>query len=55
MKQLQSYEKFRDEDFTELAAEYKASYIVTHAGHNLGFPRVYENKNYYVYSLQHSM
>ncbi len=50
-EQLQSYERLKDGDFTELAREYKASFVVTRKGQNLGFPKAYENSGFYVYSL----
>ncbi|MFC1712186.1 DUF6798 domain-containing protein [Candidatus Poribacteria bacterium] len=49
--QLQSYEKLRDEDFTELAREYKASFVITRRNQKLGFPKSYENSELYVYRL----
>jgi len=51
MKQLQSYGEFKDEDFMKLAEEYKASFAVTRRNHELGFERVYENSDFYVYRL----
>ncbi len=49
--QFQSYEKLKDEDFTELAREYKASFVVTRRGQKLGFLKTYENSGFDVYSL----
>jgi hypothetical protein len=52
MKQLQSYGEFKDKDFVKLAEEYNASFAVTRRNHELGFQKVYENGDFYVYQLQ---
>jgi len=48
--QFQSNASLKDEDFVELAKEYKASYVVTRSSHQLGFPRVYEGRDFHVYT-----
>jgi len=52
MKQLESYETLQDEDFITIAGKYKASYVVTHWGHNPGFQKVSQNDRFNVYRLQ---
>ena len=50
-EQLRSYDKLKDEDFIELAGEYKASFVVTRSGQKLDFLKAYENSEFCVYDL----